>query len=144
MAELKYSSTILYLGIRRSVSLPWNFTPGEVSPGTHCIGGWVSPRAGLDAVKKKENSCSARNRTSPATVLCEVSQDDQFSEHYPLPNFYFKRRFGDSISPPSLGEKPTHRGQIDWDIPCFWGQGLVLSIVFNRIVILSESGNTVQ
>jgi hypothetical protein len=25
------------------------FTPGERTPGTHCIGGWVGPRAGLDA-----------------------------------------------------------------------------------------------
>jgi hypothetical protein len=25
------------------------FTPGERAPGTHCIGGWVGPRAGLGA-----------------------------------------------------------------------------------------------
>jgi hypothetical protein len=24
------------------------FTPGERTPGTHCTGGWVDPRAGLD------------------------------------------------------------------------------------------------
>jgi hypothetical protein len=24
------------------------FTPGERAPGTHCTGGWVGPRAGLD------------------------------------------------------------------------------------------------
>jgi hypothetical protein len=24
------------------------FTPGERTPGTHCTGGWVGPRAGLD------------------------------------------------------------------------------------------------
>jgi hypothetical protein len=24
--------------------------PGKEPPGTHCIGGWVGPRAGLDAV----------------------------------------------------------------------------------------------
>jgi hypothetical protein len=28
-------------------------TPGEIAPGTHWIGGWVSPRAGLDDVKKR-------------------------------------------------------------------------------------------
>jgi hypothetical protein len=28
---------------------PWTrFTPGERTPGTHCTGGWVGPRAGLD------------------------------------------------------------------------------------------------
>jgi hypothetical protein len=27
----------------------WSATgPGERSPGTHCTGGWVGPRAGLD------------------------------------------------------------------------------------------------
>jgi hypothetical protein len=26
-----------------------HFTPGERTPGTHCTGGWVDPRAGLDA-----------------------------------------------------------------------------------------------
>jgi hypothetical protein len=24
------------------------FTPGERTPGTHCTGGWVGPRAGVD------------------------------------------------------------------------------------------------
>jgi hypothetical protein len=28
------------------------FTPGERAPGTHWIGGWVSPRGGLDDVEK--------------------------------------------------------------------------------------------
>jgi hypothetical protein len=27
--------------------------PGEGAPGTHWIGGWVDPRAGLDAVEKR-------------------------------------------------------------------------------------------
>jgi hypothetical protein len=26
--------------------------PGEIAPGTLCIGGWVDPRAGLDDVEK--------------------------------------------------------------------------------------------
>jgi hypothetical protein len=25
------------------------FTPGKKAPGTHCIGGWVDPRTGLEA-----------------------------------------------------------------------------------------------
>jgi hypothetical protein len=25
-----------------------SFTPGERTPGTHCTGGWVGPRVGLD------------------------------------------------------------------------------------------------
>jgi len=29
-----------------------HFTPGKTVAGTQCIGGWVKPRAGLDAVAK--------------------------------------------------------------------------------------------
>jgi hypothetical protein len=31
-------------------SLPCRFIPGERAPGTHCIEGWVSPRASLDGL----------------------------------------------------------------------------------------------
>jgi hypothetical protein len=40
-----------------SVSRHGRFTPKERAPGTHWIGGWVGPRAGLDKVeisKKKK------------------------------------------------------------------------------------------
>jgi hypothetical protein len=29
-------------------------TPGEEPPGTHWIGGWVDPRAGLDDMEKRK------------------------------------------------------------------------------------------
>jgi hypothetical protein len=32
-----------------------NFTPEVIAPGTHWIGGWVVPRAGLDTVTKRKN-----------------------------------------------------------------------------------------
>jgi hypothetical protein len=32
-----------------SASRPGRFIPGERPPGTHQVGGWVGPRAGLDA-----------------------------------------------------------------------------------------------
>jgi hypothetical protein len=35
-----------------SASRPGRFTPGERAPGTHWIGGWVAPRAGLDDMEK--------------------------------------------------------------------------------------------
>jgi hypothetical protein len=35
-----------------SASRPGRFTPGEGAPGTHWIGGWVDPRAGLDTTEK--------------------------------------------------------------------------------------------
>jgi hypothetical protein len=33
---------------------PGRFTPGERIPGTHWIGGWVDPRAGLDNLEKRK------------------------------------------------------------------------------------------
>jgi hypothetical protein len=36
-----------------SDSRPCLFNPGESAHGTHWIGGWVDPRAGLDDLKRK-------------------------------------------------------------------------------------------
>jgi hypothetical protein len=33
---------------------PGSFNPRERAPGTHWIGGWVGPRAGLDTVVKRK------------------------------------------------------------------------------------------
>jgi hypothetical protein len=35
-------------------SRPGRFTSGEKGPGTHWIGGWVDPRAGLDDVEERK------------------------------------------------------------------------------------------
>jgi hypothetical protein len=35
-----------------SASRPDRFIPGEITPCTHWIGGWLGPRAGLDDVVK--------------------------------------------------------------------------------------------
>jgi hypothetical protein len=40
-------------GSEWSASHPGCFTPSERAPGIHWIGGWVSPRAGLDMVMRK-------------------------------------------------------------------------------------------
>jgi hypothetical protein len=37
-----------------SASRPGRFTPGERAPGTHWIGGWFDPRAGLDDSEKRK------------------------------------------------------------------------------------------
>jgi hypothetical protein len=37
-----------------SASRPGRYTPGERSPDTHWIGGWVDPRTGLDDEKKRK------------------------------------------------------------------------------------------
>jgi hypothetical protein len=36
-----------------SPSRPGHFTPKEIAPGVHWIGGWVGPRSSPDAVEKK-------------------------------------------------------------------------------------------
>jgi hypothetical protein len=45
--------TSALVGGEWSVSRPDRFTPGERAPSTHCIQGWVDPRAGLDDVEKR-------------------------------------------------------------------------------------------
>jgi hypothetical protein len=47
-------------GDKWSASRPGRFTPMERAPGTHWIGGWVGPRAFLDAVVKKNSLPPAR------------------------------------------------------------------------------------
>jgi hypothetical protein len=37
-----------------SASRPGRFTPERKAAGTHCIGAWVGPRAGLDVVEKRK------------------------------------------------------------------------------------------
>jgi hypothetical protein len=44
--------TSALVGGEWSTSHPGCFTPKQRAPGTHCIGGWVGPRAGVDDVEK--------------------------------------------------------------------------------------------
>jgi hypothetical protein len=44
--------TMALVGGECSASRPGHFTPEERAPGTHLIGGWVNPRAGLEDVVK--------------------------------------------------------------------------------------------
>jgi hypothetical protein len=41
-------------GSEWSASRPGRLTPRERAPGTHWIGGWVDPRAGLDDVERRK------------------------------------------------------------------------------------------
>jgi hypothetical protein len=43
--------TSALVGGEWSASRPDRFTPGERAPGTHWIGSWVGPRAGLDEME---------------------------------------------------------------------------------------------
>jgi hypothetical protein len=46
--------TLALVGGEWSASRPGRFSPRERAPVTHCIGGRVNPRAGLDDVKKRK------------------------------------------------------------------------------------------
>jgi hypothetical protein len=58
LEEWRYSSTHSLTSVldggEWSASRPCRFTPGERAPDTHWIGGWMGPRASLDAVVKRK------------------------------------------------------------------------------------------
>jgi hypothetical protein len=53
-----------------SASRPGRFTSRERTPVTHCIGGWVGPRAVLDAVVKRKIP-SPRRKSKPRTPIVQ-------------------------------------------------------------------------
>jgi hypothetical protein len=53
-----------------SASRPGRFIPRERAPGTHSIGGWVGPRAVLDAVVKRKIP-SPRRESKPRTPIVQ-------------------------------------------------------------------------
>jgi len=48
------------------------FTPGERIPGTHCTGGWVGPRAGLDTEVRGKILCLCRGSNPNRPVVQPV------------------------------------------------------------------------
>jgi hypothetical protein len=47
-------------------------TPGKEPPGTHCTGGWVGPRAGLDAEVRGKILCLCRGSNPGSTVRSQT------------------------------------------------------------------------
>jgi hypothetical protein len=74
LGEWRYSSTHSLTsalnGGEWSASRPGRFTSKERAPGTHWIGGWVGPRAVLDAVVKRRIS-SPRRESNPKTPIVQ-------------------------------------------------------------------------
>jgi hypothetical protein len=48
--------------------------PGERTPGTHCTGGWVGPRAGLDTEVRGKISCLCRGSNLDRSVVQSVAR----------------------------------------------------------------------
>jgi hypothetical protein len=75
--ERRYSSYSFYTstldGGEWSASRPGRaFTPGESTPGTHCTGGWVGPRAGLDTEDRGKILCPRRGSNPDRPVVQPV------------------------------------------------------------------------
>jgi hypothetical protein len=74
LGEWKYSSThsltSVLDGSERSTLHPGRLTPSERTSGTYLIGGWVGPRAVLDAVAKRKIP-SSRRESNPRTPIVQ-------------------------------------------------------------------------
>jgi hypothetical protein len=54
MCRIHISLTSSLVGGEWSASRPGRFIPGERARVTHCVEGWVGPRAGVDNVEKRK------------------------------------------------------------------------------------------
>jgi hypothetical protein len=59
---------------------PGRFTPRERDPGTHWIGSWVAPRAGLDAVVKRKVPSPRRESNPRTTIVHPAAQRSAYTD----------------------------------------------------------------
>jgi hypothetical protein len=76
VGERKYSSYSFFTSALDGVSGQRHataaFCPGERTPGTHCTGGWVGPRAGLDTEVRGKILCPCRGSNLDRPVIQSV------------------------------------------------------------------------
>jgi len=63
---------------------PAALSPREIAPGTHWIGRWVGPRAGLDVVVKRKIP-SPRRESNPRTSIVQLVAPRWWREKYQAP-----------------------------------------------------------
>jgi hypothetical protein len=76
-------------GGKWSASRSGRFTLRERAPGTHWIGDWVGPRAGLDTVKQKY-LVSAGTRTTAVQTVARRYTDFLLLHFMPFSYYYLK------------------------------------------------------
>jgi len=63
---------------------PAALTQGKSFPGTHLIGDWMGPRAGLDASESQELEHNSARKTAGAVVVCLLVVSEQGRADRPL------------------------------------------------------------
>jgi hypothetical protein len=118
MGEWRYSSTILDLGTSwrcGQLHAPGRFTPPpprERAPGTHWIGGWLDPKAGLNDVEKKIFLTLPGPPTLTSSFVHAVaSRYTDYSISAPKDSCDIKCPFC------SLGRSPGHLINRNWYLP---------------------------
>jgi hypothetical protein len=86
LGERRYSSTHSWSWHQVEVSSqlhdPGRFTPRKRDPGTHCIGGWVGPRACLDTVVKRKIPSPRWKSKSRSSSPWTVNYECQYVKYY--------------------------------------------------------------
>jgi hypothetical protein len=88
-------------GSEWSDSRPGRFIPRENVPDTHWIGGWVVPRADLDAVVKREIPSPCRDSNSPIIQPVAERYITELSGLLKILRYFFQKV---DHSPPSSAE----------------------------------------
>jgi hypothetical protein len=60
------------MGVSGQRHAPAAICPGDTTPGTHCAGGWVGPRAGLDIEDTGKILCPCRGSNLDRPVVQSV------------------------------------------------------------------------
>jgi hypothetical protein len=75
------------MGVSRQRHAPAALCPGEMTPGTHCTGGWMGPRAGLDTEDRGKILAPAGIEPRSSSRLAR--SQTLYCLSYPTPNVIF-------------------------------------------------------